>query len=91
MIGTERDLPYKRFIVVRVEIELEQKYEGWYVTVCQAYFGAGLARRFPAPSRRFTSHEAALNFCRRLVLRHLREEGRVETGSDLHCHVKMTR
>ena len=74
--------------MVGVEIEIEQKDDWWYLTICQANLGNGLARRFATPARRFSSSKAAINFGRRLVLQYLREYGRQETGSDLHCNVR---
>jgi hypothetical protein len=87
MVFTDTGRRYS-VLVIGVEIEIEQREDWWYLTVCQADLGNGLARRFATPARRFLSRKAAINFGRRLVLQHLREQGRQESGIDLHCNVR---
>ena len=74
--------------MIGVELEIELREEYWYLTVCQADLGNGLARRFDSPARKFLSRQAAINFGRRLVLQHLRKSGRQETGNDLRYRVR---
>jgi hypothetical protein len=73
--------------MIPVHLTIGHRHQAWYVAACSVDFGNGITRLIP-PTRSFISETAAVNFVKRVVLRALRDQGRLATGSDLECHVK---
>jgi hypothetical protein len=73
--------------MIPVEITVRQRYQDWYIAACGVDLGNGITRLVP-PTRRFISQTAAVNFAKRMVLCHLKCQGRPVLGTDLDCEVK---
>jgi len=72
---------------IQIQMTIEHKAGAWCIAASSVDFGNGLTRLVP-PTRDFISEQAAVNYVKRIVLRHLRHQGRPETGTDIDCQVQ---
>ena len=74
-------------IPIPVQITVRHMHPGWCIAACSVDMGDGFTRLVP-PTRRFISEIAAVNFAKRMVMCHIRYQGRSVLGTDLDCRVE---